>query len=287
MNKSKVSVLLIGPYMSKKKQFPIGGTFVSFKQLVEDLKESDRIYPVIINTSRRDYRVKKFSSFISGLESTVNLLKFILVVDIVTFHASSRGIIIYGPIVFLISKIFRKPLIIRSFGGNLDLEYKKLPKIIKYFLNNTVFSSNICLFQTYMLLDFFKDKCKHKVYRFKNTRKINHSISTGYLEKKHNKFIFVGIVKPSKGIKEIIKAAAITDIIDGIDVYGPLQKGMSKFDFEELKNVKYCGILPHDKVIPTLKKYKALILPTYYSGEGHPGVIKARSFHRLLSYDSG
>jgi glycosyltransferase involved in cell wall biosynthesis len=84
---------------------------------------------------------------------------------------------------------------------------------------------------------------------------------------------YIGHVKPAKGIRELIDASKmLTATTMTVDVYGPLQEGISESWFDG-SPVKYCGLLAKEDVIRTLGNYDALVLPSYWEGEGHPGVI--------------
>ena len=90
---------------------------------------------------------------------------------------------------------------------------------------------------------------------------------------RRRRFVFVGHVKPAKGIGELIQAAKLlapTGIT--VDVYGPLQDGVSHSWFAD-SPAKYCGPLAKEDVISTLVGYDVLVLPTYAEIEGYPGVI--------------
>jgi glycosyltransferase involved in cell wall biosynthesis len=82
----------------------------------------------------------------------------------------------------------------------------------------------------------------------------------------------VGHVKATKGIYEIIEAAEMFDSNVVVDIYGPLDEGVSDSAFRG-GNVHYKGQLDSAQVISTMRQYDGLLMPTYYVGEGYPGVI--------------
>ena len=62
-----------------------------------------------------------------------------------------------------------------------------------------------------------------------------------------------------------------------LDIYGAIDH-LEKEWFENLKRdfppeVKYCGVVPFDKSVDTLKNYFALLFPTSYLKEGIPGTV--------------
>ena len=86
------------------------------------------------------------------------------------------------------------------------------------------------------------------------------------------KFVYMGHVKRSKGIEELVVAAQRLPDAQ-IDVYGTFDDGMTEAMFQNTKNVNYMGVIPWEQVIPTLQKYDAFLFPTYYGGEGHPNAL--------------
>ena len=58
-----------------------------------------------------------------------------------------------------------------------------------------------------------------------------------------------------------------------IDVYGPFKDGDCSEKIFENSRVDYCGVLPPEKVLPTLSQYDVLLLPSFHPGEGYPGIV--------------
>jgi len=90
------------------------------------------------------------------------------------------------------------------------------------------------------------------------------------------KFIYLGHVRSEKGIREIIEACErfnANDTSVKVHIYGTLRHDMTEQDFEGLRAVKYCGMIEPQEVYSVLSDYDALLFPSYYQGEGYPGVI--------------
>ncbi len=90
------------------------------------------------------------------------------------------------------------------------------------------------------------------------------------------RFVFVGRISESKGIKEILIAAEYLNRADywfEIDFYGPIEEN---FDLDTV-NSNYCGFLDFqnnaEKAYLKLSEYDCMLFPTYWKGEGFPGVI--------------
>ena len=105
---------------------------------------------------------------------------------------------------------------------------------------------------------------------FPNSRKLKTNTESNYVYNK--RFVFISHVKEEKGIIEIIKAFNDLDNSYMVDIYGPKQDNvLEKYNLP--KNLNYRGILSPSSVIDTIKKYDVLLLPTYWEGEGYPGII--------------
>ncbi len=91
------------------------------------------------------------------------------------------------------------------------------------------------------------------------------------------KFVYLGRISDSKGVSEIIRASKEIKTLRPelsfiIDFYGPLEED---FAFEDPCN--YIGYLDFinepEKSYAQLNKYDCMLFPTFWKGEGFPGVI--------------
>lgn len=97
------------------------------------------------------------------------------------------------------------------------------------------------------------------------------------------KFVFFSRIIPEKGVNDIFKAADILNekgysSLYEIDFYGPIGQNYEQDFFLHLErndNTQYRGILDFsiDKTYDTLSEYHLSLFPTYWHGEGFPGVI--------------
>jgi glycosyltransferase involved in cell wall biosynthesis len=93
------------------------------------------------------------------------------------------------------------------------------------------------------------------------------------------KFVFIGRISKSKGILEILEATRILkiqnpDLIFSVDFYGPKE---DLIEFPEDLPIFYKGYLDimnnQIESYKTLSEYSGMLFPTYWQGEGFPGVI--------------
>jgi glycosyltransferase involved in cell wall biosynthesis len=91
--------------------------------------------------------------------------------------------------------------------------------------------------------------------------------------RKCRRFVYVGHVRPFKGIYDLIDAAERFDSSIEVDVFGPLLDGISEDDFRSCARVKYKGVMPSERVSKTMGTYDAMVLPTRARTEGYPGTV--------------
>ena len=268
MKKNVLKILLIGPLPP-----PIHGTTVMFQQIVDGLRDRQGVDIRVIDTSRKKSEFGRLENAAAAVRTTAKLLLHATGVDVITFHASAAAALRFSPVVHLVSRIFNRPWVLRILGGNIDVVYESSSKSAKAIYSKTALAANLCLFETRLLMEYFRDACKNEPRFFWNSREMPELKVSDVNRGRCRKFIYVGNVKYTKGLKEIIGAGERLGENTIVDVYGPFQEGMTDNDFSGLKIVKYCGLLQPENVVETLRSYDALLLPTYYRGEGYPGVI--------------
>lgn len=97
------------------------------------------------------------------------------------------------------------------------------------------------------------------------------------------RFVFLSRVHPQKGIKEIYEATKILNqkgLKDKftVDFFGKIEESF-KTEFnkyiDEVPNISYNGFLnlTNDEGYKTLSSYDVMLFPTYWGGEGFPGIV--------------
>jgi glycosyltransferase involved in cell wall biosynthesis len=251
---------------------PIGGTTILFQDLVDRLSAKEALAVTVIDTSRPSDGLM-FAALI-GMKCIASAIWNIPRATVVSFHSSMQGAVFFGPIVHILCRFFGKKWIFRGFGGHFESWFRALSLPAQWIVRSTVLRADTILFERMSSVEYFQSVTGSPLYWYPNSRKREQSIEPACIDRPScRRFVYVGHVKPSKGIRELINASKIllkSELI--VDVYGPLQEGVLESWFEG-SPVRYCGILPRDQVMRTLVQYDALILPTYWEGEGHPGVI--------------
>ena len=257
-----VRILVIGTFPP-----PTGESTVLLKLLLDDLARRHDVEVTAINTGGSGNNV--FSMLWRLLRSISQSLQRIRSTDVVTLHLNRPT---SAFIFLLLSRFFRKPVILRFFGG---ADYRTTGGATnRRSLEWAIRQADLTLFETKRLVAMAKEDGARRVEWYSNSRHMPPAIDTTIPRRTQCKhFVFLGHVNAYKGVREII---AIDNSIPNdahIDLYGPLQNGFRREAFLGLQRVTYCGEISPEKVMVTLSGYDALLLPTYYSGEGYPGVI--------------
>ena len=135
---------------------------------------------------------------------------------------------------------------------------------------HTVLRADISLFETKVSVTNLQKFSPRPVQWYANSRPFTEPVHTDAAAGR--RFVYVGHVKSTKGVREIIEAGEMIDGNAVIDVFGPFPGDMSEADFYG-KKTRYQGVLQPAEVTTTMRQYDALLLPTYHEGEGYPGVI--------------
>jgi glycosyltransferase involved in cell wall biosynthesis len=117
------------------------------------------------------------------------------------------------------------------------------------------------------------------VHNFKNIKPEN--LDQYIKPDKQFKFCTFSRVMQEKGVEDAIKAIEMVNddvhIYCSLDIYGPIEENYKdrflKIMAEKHSHVKYGGVVESNQSVMILKKYFALLFPTYYEGEGMAGTI--------------
>jgi glycosyltransferase involved in cell wall biosynthesis len=265
-----IRILMVGPHRRPKRVF--GGDVVSFELLIDCLKKRNDVLVNSVSTLRpkRNFLLRFISSFITLIKLLIQIPRH----DIVVLFVQNNSFVQVLRVVSNLCRFFHKPLIVRKFGGISHLERDggkkvtdKIAKRINQLLKNIVLYIPETLYAT-------NEALKHNITTLwiPGYRHLPHN-SNFKIKKSCQKFVYIGRVIPEKGIREIIATAPLLNDCVSIDIFGQLDNGMTKEEFNEAKNIQYRGSLSPEHVFETLNKYDAYVFPTYWGGEGHPGSL--------------
>lgn len=239
---------------------------MSLQLLIDELHKCDDVTPIVIETGNiRGHGIRSPFRFVQLL---LRLTKATRQADALTLHLCPLAIPVLGPFALLIARVFRKPIVLRLFGGQ---DFRDFPGPSGWMQRWVSKRCDVYLAQTQRLLRSAKD-AGIKNLEWYPTSRPDPQGSPIATRTRCTRFAYLGWVKSTKGVPLILEAAQ--DIAEdiAIDIYGPFD-GMSEEDFVGHDHVHYCGIIPAGESITRLGEYDALILPTHWEGEGYPGVV--------------
>ncbi len=259
-----MKILMIGPLPP-----PLGGTSVSFNNLIKELETKNLAEIIIVNTG--GVRGKGLNAIPAFINKANQIFRKAKVSDIVTLHASTTGIPYIGPLCLAAAKYYKKPFVLRKFGGS---DYSETINVFAGIIASSIIKrTNIYLVETKNLVNNYKSKNNNVWVEWFPTHR-NQTLINIKEEKHCRKFVYVGHVRKNKGIHVLVDVMRqIKDNDITLDVYGPWFKDIDKTIFDEHENISYKGVIEPEKVIETLQNYDALILPTLAKTEGYPGSI--------------
>ena len=250
---------------------PIGGTTVLFEQLVRDLAIFNELQVTTLNIGVR--REDRFGKIVVSLITFWQCLLQIPYHDSIGFHGSVRGVTLFTPVLYCLSKIYRRRLIVRTFGGGFDLKYDSMPYLGRIFFRLFVLRCDCVLFETKVSVNKFSAMKHQRIEWYPNSRPIAQEppLNTRVRNNARN-FVFLSHVKKDKGILVLLEAFHRLGDSVHLHIYGPIIGSITHHQLTG-KNHTYHGIaLPKD-VAGILSTMDVLVLPTFYVGEGYPGAI--------------
>jgi glycosyltransferase involved in cell wall biosynthesis len=257
-----VKLLVLGPRFHRNGHSG-GGVVVLFELFLEELRGNNVDFRVI-DTNKKNYE----SRILSFLFIFFIFFRNVFGVTHVTLHGTANDYKYIAPLVVFIANLLKKKVSLRKFAGNFNEVYSGLGFLSKKLVGYALRSSDVNFFETkYLVADF--SLLNQKTYLFPNVRKSSTIFRQGPFRKR---FVFLGQVCREKGVCELIEAADSLPDEYQVDIYGQIVESELE---EKIRHSKafYKGSLKPDGVIKKLADYDVLVLPTFWKGEGYPGVI--------------
>lgn len=266
--KKPLEVLFFANIPIPSEERSLGGATVLAKKIFDHISLDDRINVTHVQI-RKFWRNK-----LQLIDYFLWLLKFPFFVkrfDVVSFHGTKDFHFTVGPLLWLWARLFKKKISYHFFGGNFHEQFAAFPKFYRNILKKTILNSDTVLFETLEMIKFFKGEGVINSVWLPNSREP----ITGVIprSKYSKKFVFISRVIPQKGIEEILQTANNLPDDYTIDIYGPIDdRHYSRELFVDSK-ANYKGIVAPSEVMQTMSNYDVLLLPSYFEGEGYPGIL--------------
>ena len=250
----------------------IGGSKVSFLQMVNDLKNIDWLAFDTISISRPLASAGKLNRAIVDATFLIRTLWTFLTTghryDVWAVHVSAGGVFNLFPAIYLVSKFYRKPVLLRLFGGDMDTVLDSSSTCQKWLFNKTAARTHKLILQTQSLINNFQSLGNTEW--LPTTRHLNVKPQS---RKQCRRILFMSQIRADKGVRVAVEAAQTLPDDCGLDFYGsPVETEMVELITNADKTTYHRELRPAE-VPEILNTYDALILPTYWKGEGFPGIL--------------
>ena len=274
------SLLFVGP-----KPPPIGGSPLTVQAMLAELALYPGVHVIVINTSPALDVRKKMTGF--NLEkvrrSAAILPRYIFEIrhcDAVLVFANDLFAITLAPVLLFLARLFRKPFYLKPVGAGLDLFIKSQKKPLREYLLLVLRATDGVLTQTRVLKDDLnKLGCKNTHY-LPGCRLLSPVSPDPEKSKAGFRIIFLGHITRRKGPLVLLEALKILRQTDSppvtCDFFGPIHDEIHDeflHGLESVPNAHYLGMAEAGSGAQLIAKYDALVLPTYFDTEGHPGVL--------------
>ncbi|HIF9202281.1 TPA: glycosyltransferase family 4 protein [Photobacterium damselae] len=262
-------IIFIGPRMSIDRHQ--GGIVILFENLIENLHEQDIDFE-IIDSNGENYK-NKISMMLMIVFYIFKYKK-----QHISLHGTAKDYLYIAPFLYIRRKIFGTSYSLRKFAGNFFDYYCNCHKFEKKIIEKCLKNSSVNFFETKYLVNKF-GKYNLCTRWFPNVRSTTNVKSIDYEIGSSFKVLFLSQVMKEKGINDLI--LAVTDlpnvelIIAGRIIDEAINSNMLP------NNIRYIGEVESSQVSNIMKNVHVLALPTYYEGEGYPGVIIEAYMHHL------
>ena len=256
---------------------PVGGVRVLFHQLVGEIGKVPGIHVKVIPLTGRS---RGTLSRAAGLAAAGWRVLFNLpTCDLVSLQPTNTALAVLGPWIFLWSRILRRPLLVRKFGGGFTEIYGRWPRLLRFLLRHTVFRAELCLFETASQCRAFAPICR-RVERFPNSRPVPPDPAPPPASPPF-RLLFIGHIRGIKGVESVYRlAAALPPEAFSCHLYGPMGFDITPAmmsEWESESPARYGGVLTREMVFRTMESSHLLLMPADPAPgtavEGHPGVI--------------
>ena len=171
--------------------------------------------------------------------------------------------------VWAICRMAHRPLVIRPAGGDLSLVYAAYSTMARWLAKRAWMRCQLVYVET---LHTYRNFNHLPNFRwFPGTRNVQ--VPTMVRREEVRKLIFVSRLHMTKGLGEALDACRHLPEECHLHVFGPGMSDTNWSLFEAHPRATYGGVLEPEEIGRVLSGHDLLLFPSYYSGEGHPGVI--------------
>ena len=220
----------------------------------------------VTNISPWRFQVIRLVRFLRAIQGIVMKIRRSQVAFLVIAPHSA---LVLASSIWAICRMAHRPLVLRLSGGDLGLVYDGYGAVARWLAERTWMRCSLVYVETRQSYQNFEHRPNFRW--FPGTRNVQAPAMVRRAEIR--KLIFFGRLHMTKGLAEALDACRHLPEPCHLQVFGP---GMSDTDwslFEAHPKATYGGVLEPEDVPRVLSEHDLLLFPSYYPGEGYPGVI--------------
>ena len=274
-NRQADRILMIGPLppATSSPSNPVGGAAVNFREMVRQLQERD-IELDVVDISRPRVNLRRWRIWYSNVTTVLRVLWRAVVRirsnRLVFLNMSAANAWSIGSCIWVVCTIYRRPMALRFFGGDFADEYYRSSYVGRWWADRTYMRCDRVFVQTRKIRGRFADR--PNIRWFPNTRDVERSFV--WRKQTVRKLLFVAQLRLEKGLRETVEACRHLPSYCHLSVYGPRMPNVDVATLlEGHGRATYHGVLSPQSVPRVLAQHDLLILPSYWQGEGYPGII--------------
>lgn len=253
---------LIGPRFSNTQC----GISVPFELLLDHLAQGSDVFEVIDSNS------KNYSTRISMFISIAYRIMLQPGGVHVGIHATFADVVFFGPVLWLRRYLRGGGYSIRKFAGSFDKDFLRANPICRSLIRLVLRNSKFNFFETPALTDFFRPFNPNTAL-LPNVRTEAPFAALPPKEGSAFRVLFVGRVIREKGVLDL--ATGMKEICDAsLTVVGQAEdlelEDQLCASFPEIERVYHVA---NSEISSLMAQFHCLALPSYYHGEGIPGVV--------------
>ena len=249
----------------------IGGARLTTARLADDLRERGFAVDVVSSARPRPNlsRGKIIRrELITGLRVLGAALWRMRRADAVLLSVSAYSAFTVGLAVWLIAAAHRKPMALRLLGDAMSDVYPRYGATRRRIADRTFLGCAVVLAETQRLCAVLN---RPNVHWIANPRDVRPPFDRA--PERPRRLAFISQLRMAKGLGEALEACRSLPEGCSLSVYGPAMPDTDFSLFDRHPRATYEGALEPADVPRALAEHDLLLFPSYYRGEGYPGIV--------------
>ncbi len=274
------TLLIVGPQPP-----PIGGSPLTVQAITNELAKYTSVRVALVNTSpSRDPREK-----MTGFNREKVRRMILIIPNYIQELGKSDAVLVFAnnlftstvvPVLLLLARGLHKSFFLKPVGGDLDLYLADRKRLHREYLLRILGAADGILAQTKLLQAALSGwGCTNA--RYLPGCRTQTSMNQPHCEKQEElRLVFLSHIHRDKGPLLLLEALQLLaherHLGVSCDFFGPIHDEIREeflYGLEATPNTRYCGVVEAGAGSNVIAAYDALVLPTRFLCEGHPGVI--------------